>query len=394
MTADHVVAAGTPLVSIAFFAWNEERAIPTLLKSLFQQSIFADLERRGSKAEIVCVLNGCTDRSAEIADQIFAMRQREHPQRAAVRGRVENISQRGKFNAWNQYVHTISARSARYLFMMDADIVIHPPDTLRNMLLTLEQDSEAAVAVDVPCKDVSFKKGKSLSDHLSVNMARMTAAAEGQLCGQLYCIRAEIARKIYLPRDLPACEDGFIKALVCTDFLEHEVWPHRIKVAPHAAHTFEAYTSPKDIFKNQKRQAIGQTAVHILVDNYLASLPAATRADLPGLLRAADANDPSWLKRLLAEHLLRAKYPSRLYPDLLTQRFKQLANLSPVKRLLCLPAALASATVTLLAAFAAWKNLKKGAIAYWPKAERAGLDSAAASVQPTLAYPTTIPNQN
>ena len=251
-----------------------------------------------------------------------------------------------------------------------------------------------AVAVDVPCKDVSFKKGKSLSDHLSVNMARMTTAADGQLCGQLYCIRAEIARKIYLPRDLPACEDGFIKALVCTDFLEHEVWPHRIKVAPGAAHTFEAYRSPKDIFKNQKRQAIGQTAVHILVDRYLASLSAEARADLPNLLRAADANDPSWLKRLIAEHLVRAKHAWRLYPDLLTQRFKQLSNFGPVKRLLCLPAALASVTVTLLAAFAAWKNLKSGAISYWPKADRAGFDPAAAAVQPTLAYPTTIPNQN
>ena len=47
----------------------------------------------------------------------------------------------------------------------------------------------------------------------------MTGSASAQLCGQLYCIRAEVARNIYLPKDLCACDDGFIKALVCTDFL-------------------------------------------------------------------------------------------------------------------------------------------------------------------------------
>ena len=44
-----------------------------------------------------------------------------------------------------------------------------------------------------------------------------------------------------------------------------------------ASHIFEAYTSPADILQNQKRQMIGQTVVHILVDKYLKSLPAADR---------------------------------------------------------------------------------------------------------------------
>ena len=62
-------------------------------------------------------------------------------------------------------------------------------------------------------------------------MSEMTRAAHGQLCAQLYCIRAEVARNIYLPKDLAACEDGFIKALVCTDFLTHEVKPERVRLA-------------------------------------------------------------------------------------------------------------------------------------------------------------------
>ena len=348
-----------PFVSLAIFAWNEEKAVPTLLSSLWQQSLFDYLEKRGLKAEILCVLNGCTDRTAAVAAEIFERAKREHPNCAAFVGRVVNLAERGKINAWNQYVHTLSAREARYLFMMDADIIIHPPDTLWNMLETLETDAEASVAVDVPCKDIAFKKATSWSDRLSLGMSHLTSAADGQLCGQLYGIRAEMARIIYLPKDLPACEDGLIKALVCTDLLEHEVKPSRIRLAPRAAHTFEAYTAPSHVLKNQKRQIIGQTAVHVLVDKHLQNVPGAERKDLALLLRAAEVADPAWLKKLIAAHLKETRYFWRLYPGLLSQRFRHLSRLSPAKRLLCLPAALASVAVGLLAALGAWKTLKK-----------------------------------
>ena len=238
-----------------------------------------------------------------------------------------------------------------------------------------------------------FKKEKSFSDRISLGMSRMTKSADGQLCGQLYCIRAEVARKIYLPKDLPACEDGFIKALVCTGFLSHEIRPSRIKVAEGAAHTFEAYKSAGEILRNQKRQIIGQTAVHILVDDYLKSLPIAAREDLPGTLRTADASDPYWLKRLIGEHLKTTRF-WKLYPGLLSQRFKHLANLDPIKRILCLPAASASVVVGFVAAFAAWKNLKSGAIAYWPKADRNGFEPAPAPLNTKLPFSPTIQTQD
>ena len=379
---------------MAIFAWNEERAIPVLLKSLLEQSVFSVLKARNLAAELMVVLNGCTDRSAQVAQSVLNAAVREHPDRETFSGHVEDIPQRGKINAWNQYVHSISARSARYLFMMDADIVIHAPDTLRNMLSTLEQDRSADVAVDRPCKDIAFKKAKSLADRLSLGMSRMTTSADGQLCGQLYCIRAEVARKIYLPKDLPACEDGFIKALVCTELLAHDVDPSRVRIAEGAAHTFEAYTSPSAIFRNQKRQIIGQTAVHILVDDFLKSLPVSARKDLPGVLKAADNSDPLWLKRLIREHLQRKRFFWRLYPGLLSQRFKHLSKLDPVKRLLCLPSAFASVAVGLVAAFRAWKTLKTGAIAYWPKAIRTGLEAPPSLPRGGLTYSSTIQHQD
>ena len=123
------------------------------------------------------------------------------------------------------------------------------------------------------------------------------------MCGQLYCIRTEIARGIYLPKDLAACDDGFIKTLVCTDFLTRPTEPRRIRLAEAAEHTFEAYASPLAIVKNQKRQIMGQTIVHILVDGYLKTRPLAERSSLAETLQEKDRTDPMWLKRLIPEHL-------------------------------------------------------------------------------------------
>jgi len=372
VNANPTAGRPAPRVSLGIIAWNEEEGIGRMLESLFQQSLFAELSRRGQTCEIICVANGCTDRTPEVAGQILTAQMGAHPYAGAFSGRVMNVQERGKLNAWNRFVHQFSARDARFLFLMDADILIHGPDTLWNMLQALERNGEATVATDRPCKDIQFKARKTPWDRLSLGAARMTGAAEGQLCGQLYCIRSDIARNIYLPRDLGACEDGFIKALVCTDFLTHHVWPWRIVVADNAEHTFEAYTSPAGVFKNQKRQMIGQTVVHILVDGYLKSLPLPERARLADTLRVKEQNDPDWLKRLVAEHVRRTKYFWRLYPGLLSHRFRRLANLNLLRKAACLPSALAGFVAAVVSSFMASRLLKSGATNYWPRADRAG----------------------
>ena len=170
--------------------------------------------------------------------------------------------------------------------------------------------------------------------------------------------------------DLGACEDGFIKALVCSEFLSRPIAPSRIKLAPGAEHVFEAYTSPYAIFRNQKRQMMGQTVVHILIDQYLPTLSPLTRLSLSEFLRKKDQSDPDWLKLLVRDHLRRTKVWWRLYPGLLAQRFKNLRRLPFAKRVLCFPAALAGSLLALLTSYAAWKTLRAGATAYWPKAPR------------------------
>jgi hypothetical protein len=310
--------------------------------------------------------NDCTDSTPEVAARVCAHALATHPHREIFACRVLHLKARGKLPAWNRFVHELSARSAQFLVLMDGDILIEHPATLWNLTAALEQHSEANVAVDEPIKDIARKARPTLRERLSLAASRLTQGAGAQLTGQLYCIRGAIARNIHLPRALPACEDGFIKAIVCTDFVTSPSRPERIVRAPDASHVFEAYLSPGDILRNQKRQVIGQTFVHLLIDKCLPMLPLAERWTLGHTLREMDGKFPTWLQRLMAEHLAAVRHCWRLFPGLLTFRWRRLAQQRGAKKLLHFPAALAGWIVTLAAAWLAWRALRAGSSDYWP----------------------------
>ncbi len=342
------------------------------LKSLFQQSLFGKLDRRPFCCEIICLANGCTDRTSAIAAGIFAEQSQRHPFRSSFSCRSVDLKERGKINAWNHFVHNLSAPEARFLFLMDADILIDEAETFWNMIATLEENPGAYIATDRPRKSISLKKHKSCFDRLSLLASQMTQAGEAQLCGQLYCIRADIARRIYLPRDLAACEDGFIKAVICTDFLTRQLVPGRILLTHEASHTFEAYTSIRSILKNQKRQMIGQTIVHILVDDYLRTLAPADRMNLAEILKEKERADPFWLKRLIGNYIRETKYFWRLIPGLAALRFKRLGRLDWARKIICFPMAVAGFFVSMISCFLAYGFLKQGYTDYWPHAKTPG----------------------
>jgi len=360
-------------ISIGIMAWNEERAIVPMLRSLFAQTLFAELARHSLNCEIVCIANGCTDRTPEVATEVFDRQMREHPFRKYFNCRVANLPERGKLNAWNKFVHSISSPAAQFLLFMDADILLHKPDTLWKLVEALRKNVSANITVGIPRKDLSFKAKLSWRERLSLQASQITSSASAQLCAQLYCIRASVARNIYLPKDLGACEDGFIKQVVCTDFLTNPASAERICRVIGAEHTFEAYTSPAAIVKNQKRQIIGQTVVHLLVDDYLKSLPLTERQNLAVTVREKDGNDPLWLKTLIRHHLQKTRFFWRLYPGLIAHRFKTLSKLPSGELLKCLPAALAGSIASFVACWMAYRTLKAGSTDYWPRALREGL---------------------
>jgi hypothetical protein len=120
------------------------------------------------------------------------------------------------------------------------------------------------------------------------------------------------------------------------------------------------------VLRNQKRQIIGQTILHVLLDDHFKKLTLQERAKLGETLKRKEDADRFWIKRLIAEHLKRTRFFWQLYPGLVTIRWKRLKNLSPWKRLVCMPAALGSVLVAFVASFMARKALKMGGTEYWP----------------------------
>ena len=358
-----------PVLSIGVRAWNEEAVIRQSLQSVFQQSIFEELSKRGECCEVLCIPNGCADRTAEIAAQVFREQKRTHVFADSFVCRVDDVKEAGRNNTWNLFMHDFSHPQSKFLFLMDSDIMFNERATLFNMYRALLDDSRACVSTDQQIKDISFKKRKSWKDRLSLATSEMTGTLQGRFSGQIYCIRAELARRIYLPKDLGAPDDGFIKGVVCTNFFTEKLDPSRIVVAKNASHIYEAYTSPGDILKNQKRQMIGQATVHVLLE-YVRQLPLEQRLDLARTLREIEEADPIWLRKQLDLHLQKARYFWRLFPGILTFRVKRWLKLTGKRRVTHLPAAVAGFLVTSIAGARAFRHLKSGQTHYWPKATR------------------------
>lgn len=359
-----------PRISIAIRAWNEEKIIRRTLQSVFEQSLFEELSDRNETCEVICIPNGCTDRTAEIAAAVFAEQKRWHPFSHTFQCHVAEMKEAGRNNTWNAYVHSFSSKDAEFLFIMDSDILFNRVDTLFNMYTALVENSKAYVSSDFQIKDIALKPKKSLLERISLATSDMTRTIEGQITGQLYCIRSEVARRLWLPKDLGAPDDGFIKAVVCTDFFTHEVTPSRIVTAKNASHVYEAYTSPREILNNQKRQMIGQTTVHVLIE-HLKALPLDQRLNLADTLRHEEEANPDWVKALTREHLNQHRHFWQLFPNVLTFRFRRWWKLKGIKRLTHFPATMAGWTVTLIACARASQHFRRGEMHYWPKASRA-----------------------
>jgi glycosyltransferase involved in cell wall biosynthesis len=363
-------SSGSPIVlSIGIMAWNEEKSILTTLRSLFEQSAFEKFAARHQRCEILVLANGCTDRTVPVATAFFDSIQREHPSREGFVTRVIDIPEPGRNNAWNRFVHEFSARETHFIALMDADIVFHHVDTIYNLVATMERHPNVCATSGRQLKELMFKPNKTLWERLSLGTSEMTGTIAGRISGQLYCMRASIARNLYLPRDLSANDDGFFRAAICSDFFSRDVDPRRIALAPDAAHIFEAYIKLGDILRNQTRQMIGQTGVHVLIE-YVKTLSFDERQNLAETLRRHEARNPDWLKKMIADHVRRQRYFWRLFPGILTFRFKRLAKLPGAKKITRFPAACAGLMMTLAACWRAHSALRAGGLQYWPKPTR------------------------
>jgi glycosyltransferase involved in cell wall biosynthesis len=353
-------------VSIGILAWNEAETIEITLRSLFEQSIFHKLAGQNVRCEIICAANGCNDDTVGVTARFFERQEQEHPYAEQMVLRAADIREQGRFNAYNVFVHELSASEAEVLFLMDADILFNNHDTLWNMYQALISDAKACICTDLPIKDITFKQRKSLKDYVSLATSRLNSTSKELMTGQLHAIKAPIARNIYLPKRVGAVEDGFIKALATSYFLTREPCPGRIIQAENASHIFEAYTDFGAVLKNQKRQMIGQTIVHVLVDKYLKSLPLEKKLNMAETLRELDSREPDWVEKLVSEHMRQVRFCWQLFPGLLGYRFKRWAKLKGITKVLYLPPTIAAFLVTLISSWLAHRGLRRGAVGYWP----------------------------
>jgi hypothetical protein len=212
--------AKKPRVSIAVRAWNEEKVIRRTLNSLFGQSLFAELHARGELCEVICIPEWLHGPDRDCCRRRVRRTNPWHPFASAFTTRVAEMERPGRNSTWNAYVHKLSAPSAEFLFIMDSDILFYESETLFNMYTALLDNSEAYISTDRQIKDVALKPKKTLIDRLSLATTNMTRTIDAQITGQLYCISQHTSPAVlWLPGgSWVAPDDGFIKALVCTDF--------------------------------------------------------------------------------------------------------------------------------------------------------------------------------
>jgi glycosyltransferase involved in cell wall biosynthesis len=287
------------LISIGILARNEGGAIEKMLASLFQQSVFqnVDGDLPETEWEIIVVPNGCSDDTATIARQVLAdLANQLDGQRIAFA--VHELEEPGKSNAWNHYVHEFSNSRADLILMCDADIEFGESETISNTVKALRKNPLAVVAVDRPLKDVVKKQGKTLVEWISTVASSVSSAGLPQIAGSFFCARADALRQIWMPKGL-AVEDGFLRAMIVTDCFRSVVDEGKVIRVENATHYYKTLTNLGDIFRHEIRIIIGSSVNCYLTWDLLLF---ATDPSGPGagvLIRNRVAKDPSWFPTLI-----------------------------------------------------------------------------------------------
>lgn len=291
-------------VDIGVFAHNEVAGIAAMVARLAAQDIWQDA---GISARVLVLANGCRDATADVA-------------RAAAIGsgvEVVDIARGGKSRTWNRFVHDLSRKDADVLMFVDADIEFRDDGAFGDMLRNL---GGLWVLNSQPVKDTVVRpEGLSRKD-------RFIAAAAGGLdnwktavCGSLYAMPAEVARRFYLPIGLPV-EDGFLRAMVLRDAITGPEDFSRINGLEGMFHVYGSERTIAGLIRHQVRIVIG-SAVNYACFGAIDRLPLDQRhAEL-----ARAAADETWVARAIKARL--PEWPGGYVPlHFLTKRLAKAAQ--------------------------------------------------------------------
>jgi Glycosyl transferase family 2 len=342
-------------ISIGILAHNETALIRQTIDSLLKQSLCQTLDPAW-EIEVICVPNGCSDDTAQLAQTALTQMVTAvtHPR---LTWQVCELTQPGKPNAWNHYVHEFANPQADYFILMDADIEFVEVETLERVVNLLEDDRHAWVAVDQPLKDIVFKQNKNIAEHISTFVSELSGNGSAVwLTGSLYCARREILHQIYMPTELTA-DDSFLYQMVTTNCLTTPCQPDRIVRATQASHVFEAYTSPAVLLRHECWLVMANITNDLIFKHLHNQLPSDAEMPTAGqLCRQWDQQNPHWVKQLI--QVARRQQSGWLSPSqFLMRRFINLRYKSWINAILLSPLALVATIIDLMALYFANRAL-------------------------------------
>lgn len=324
-------------IGIGILAYNEAEFIPTMLNSLFEQSLLTEAHPNLS-LEIIVIPNGCKDDTANIAQT--CLKQLVKPDiHSNLDWKVCEVEQAGKANAWNLFIHQFSNPNTDYFILMDSDIILLDPKTLESMIYLLKEKPEVWISVDKPIKDITLKPNKNFLERLSVQVSKLSGnrAKDEQpawICGQLYCGRAEILRQMWMPTNLQM-DDSFVYTMIVTDYLKSDENPNRVIQAKSASHIFEAYTDIEALLRHQKWLIFGETLNEFIYADLRANIN--QNQDLGSLIQQRNEQDPHWIDKLLQKMIQENKSGWLIPRFIVFRRFISLADKPLHKAILFLP---------------------------------------------------------
>lgn len=276
-------------IDIGVFAHNEAHGIAGMISGLARQDI---LIRDDMSVRVFILANGCSDDTATRAEAAITVLP------VADRFEVIDFEAAGKSRTWNAFVHEVSRPEAEQLVFCDADIEIPDSEMLSQLILMLAARPELAGVSSRPVKDIVQRPyGLSHTDRLIAASGGMLNDWRTSICGQLYSLRAEVARTFYLPIGLPV-EDGFVRAMVLTRLLASPEDIDCIDGRDRLSHVYASERTIGKLIRHQTRIVIG-SAINAAVFEHLRALPAGS------IQRAlADASrDETWLEGVIRERL-------------------------------------------------------------------------------------------